>query len=120
MKLYEKNSTVPVSNLIVGQTITVEITVEDLEPNYDLQINDCHVKGGNKSVQIIDNGRPVPLFIGLVGIRRSSVKSISTFDLRIFQVGNSPERMYKPFTNSNLYFSQSSLHCNICLMFSAS
>ena len=91
MKLYEKNSTIPINNLLVGQTITVEITVHNLEDNYDLQINDCYVKGGNKSVKIINNGRPVQIFSGLVGIRRSFIKNISKFDLRLFQVGNSPE-----------------------------
>ena len=105
MKLYEKNSTIPVSNLIVGQTITVEITVHNLEDNYDLQINDCYVKGGNKSVKIIQNGRPVPIFNGLVGIRISSIKNISIFDLRLFQVGNSPEGTCKPcyFRLTNYY-----------------
>ena len=96
MKLYEKNSTTPISNLLVGQTITVEITVDELEANYDLRINDCYVKGGNKSVKIINNGRPVPIFSGLVGIRRSFIKNISIFDLRLFQVGNSPEGTCKP------------------------
>ena len=88
MTLFYQGTTVPVTNLEVGQTVTVNIEVSGLETEYRARVNDCYVRNGDNEVRIIESGEVVSTFNGLISMHPSDVYNVSMFDIVVFRLGN--------------------------------
>ena len=90
LTIFEQNSTEILSSLSVGQIVRISISVNGISPNPDpnvVRLNNCHVKDGERKVQIVENGEPVSLFSSAVWILGSETNTAS-FHFRVFTIGN--------------------------------
>ena len=89
IRILDKNTGLNTTSINVGQIVIVEAVVLNLMPNLTSHLKDCYLKSNEKSIQIINNGKTVPIFGSTITILPLELHNRAAFQMKAFRVGKS-------------------------------